>query len=88
MVKPREITPPEPSPVIAAMFASVDEALALWTGLLERGIYVNLVFPPATPNGSYLLRFSVSAAHTLSQIDQIGAAFADAQKDYATSSAA
>jgi 8-amino-7-oxononanoate synthase len=79
---------PEPSPVIAAMFASVDEALALWTGLLERGIYVNLVFPPATPNGSYLLRCSVSAAHTFSQIDQIGAAFADAQKDYATSSAA
>ena len=79
---------PEPSPVIAAMLTDVDEALALWTGLLERGVYVNLVFPPATPNGSYLLRCSVSAAHTTDQIDQIGAAFADAQKDYATSSAA
>ncbi|MFP6680742.1 MAG: aminotransferase class I/II-fold pyridoxal phosphate-dependent enzyme [Gammaproteobacteria bacterium] len=79
---------PEPSPVIAAMLTDVDEALALWTGLLERGVYVNLVFPPATPNGSYLLRCSVSAAHTTTQIDRICAAFAKAQKDYATSSAA
>ncbi len=79
---------PEPSPVIAAMLTDVDEALAIWTGLLERGVYVNLVFPPATPNGSYLLRCSVSAAHTTTQIDRICAAFAQAQKDYATSSAA
>ena len=79
---------PEPSPVIAAMLTDVDEALALWTGLLGRGVYVNLVFPPATPNGSYLLRCSVSAAHTTTQIDRIYAAFAQAQKDYATSSAA
>lgn len=79
---------PEPSPVIAAMLTDVDEALAIWTGLLERGVYVNLVFPPATPNGSYLLRCSVSAAHTTTQIDRICAAFAQAQKEYATSSAA
>lgn len=79
---------PQASPVIAAMLSDVDEALALWTGLLERGVYVNLVFPPATPNGSYLLRCSVSAAHTTTQIDQIAAAFAEAQKDFATSSAA
>jgi len=70
------------------MLSDVNEALALWTGLLERGVYVNLVFPPATPNASYLLRCSVSAAHSTAQIDQIGAAFAEAQKDYATSSAA
>lgn len=79
---------PQASPIIAAMVTDVDEALALWTGLLARGIYVNLVFPPATPNASYLLRCSVSAAHTREQIDEIGDAFAAAQKDYATSSAA
>ncbi len=79
---------PQPSPVIAAMLTDVNEALALWTGLLERGVYVNLVFPPATPNGSYLLRCSVSAAHSKGQIDRICTAFAEAQKDYATSSAA
>ena len=75
---------PHPSPVIAAVLGDIDEALAIWTGLLHRGVYVNLVFPPATPNGSYLLRCSVSAAHSSEQIDQISTAFAAAQKDYAT----
>lgn len=79
---------PEPSPIIAAMLTDMNEALAVWSGLLERGVYVNLVFPPATPNGSYLLRCSVSAAHTSGQIDRICAAFAAAQQDFATSSAA
>jgi len=76
------------SPVIATQLNDIHEAVAMWMGLLERGVYVNLVFPPATPNGSYLLRCSVSAAHTSAQIDEICAAFADARKDFATSSAA
>ena len=79
---------PEPSPVIAAMVPDIHHALAIWSGLLERGVYVNLVFPPATPNGSYLLRCSVSAAHTTAQIDQICDAFEDAERAFATSSAA
>jgi 8-amino-7-oxononanoate synthase len=79
---------PHRSPVIAAMVTDIDEALALWTGLLQRGIYVNLVFPPATPKGSYLLRCSVSAAHTSEQIDKICSAFAAVQKDFIASSAA
>jgi len=79
---------PHPSPVIAAVLGDIDEALAIWTGLLQRGVYVNLVFPPATPNGSYLLRCSVSAAHSSEQIDQISTAFAAAQKDYTTLSPA
>ena len=33
---------------------------AYWTS----GIYVNLMIPPATPNGECLLRCSISAAHT------------------------
>ncbi len=43
-------------------------------------VYVNLVVPPATPDGSSLLRCSVSAGHTPDQIDLIGAAFADVQR--------
>ena len=39
------------------------------------GVYVNLVTPPATPDGGCLLRCSVSAGHNTEQIDQIGAAF-------------
>jgi 8-amino-7-oxononanoate synthase len=70
---------PEPSPIIAVRFDQREKAFAGWTGLIERGVYVNLVLPPATPDGSSLLRCSVSAGHTPEQIDTIGNAFADLQ---------
>jgi 8-amino-7-oxononanoate synthase len=70
---------PEPSPIIAVRFAQREKAFAGWTGLIERGVYVNLVLPPATPDGGSLLRCSVSAGHTPEQIDTIGNAFADLQ---------
>ncbi|HQU14919.1 MAG: 8-amino-7-oxononanoate synthase [Chromatiales bacterium 21-64-14] len=66
---------PEVSPVVAVMLDSKAQALAFWRGLLERGIYVNLMFPPATPNGRCLVRCSVSAAHSPEQIEVICAAF-------------
>ena len=68
---------PEPGPIIAVRCSTVEEAFAKWNGLLERGIYVNMVLPPATPDGGALLRCSLSAAHTREQIERIGAAFAD-----------
>jgi 8-amino-7-oxononanoate synthase len=67
---------PEPSPVVAVRLESIDNAIALWRGLLEYGVYVNLVTPPATPDGSCLLRCSVSAGHSPEQIEQIVNAFA------------
>jgi 8-amino-7-oxononanoate synthase len=79
---------PEVSPVIAAMITEGEQALALWSGLLERGVYVNLIFPPATPNAAYLLRASVSAAHSDAQIDKICDTFAEVQETIAASSPA
>ena len=70
---------PEPSPVVAVRVASIDQAIALWKSLLENGVYVNLVTPPATPDGGCLMRCSVSAGHSPEQIEQIGRAFADQQ---------
>ena len=67
---------PEPSPVVAVRVPNIDHAVALWKGLLEAGVYVNLVTPPATPDGGCLLRCSVSAGHSVEQIEQIGNAFA------------
>jgi 8-amino-7-oxononanoate synthase len=67
---------PEPSPVVAVRVANIDQAIAFWKGLLEAGVYVNLVTPPATPDGGCLLRCSVSAGHSAQQIDQIVQAFA------------
>jgi 8-amino-7-oxononanoate synthase len=71
---------PEPSPVVAVRVANIDQAIALWKGLLEAGVYVNLVTPPATPDGGCLLRCSVSAGHSPEQIEQIGNAFASLRR--------
>jgi 8-amino-7-oxononanoate synthase len=66
---------PEPSPVIAVRLTQLERAFGMWKGLLEHGVYVNLVLPPATPEGNALLRCSVSAGHSPEQIDKIGEAF-------------
>ncbi|MDQ3186106.1 MAG: aminotransferase class I/II-fold pyridoxal phosphate-dependent enzyme [Pseudomonadota bacterium] len=68
---------PEPSPVIATILDTPQQALALWNGLLEHGIYVNLILPPAAPDGKSLVRCSVSAVHTSEQMDDVGRAFAE-----------
>jgi len=65
-----------PSPVLAVMLRDRVEALQFWSQLLARGVYVNLMLPPATPDGVSLIRCSVSAAHTPEQIDAVCAAFA------------
>jgi 8-amino-7-oxononanoate synthase len=70
---------PEPSPIIAVRLSTREQTLAMWCMLLERGVYVNWVVPPASPDGSSLLRCSISAGHTPEQIDAIGDAFADLQ---------
>ncbi len=67
---------PEVSPVIAVKLPiSMEQAPVLWGELLSRGVYVNLIFPPAAPDGGCLLRCSLSAAHTPEQIDAILSAF-------------
>ena len=71
---------PEASPVIAIRFDTVETAFGVWNGLLENGVYVNMVLPPATPDGGALLRCSLNAEHTRVQIDRIGDAFASLRK--------
>lgn len=68
---------PEVSPVVAPRLPRAKDALALWQGLLEAGVYVNLVLPPATPDDSSLLRCSVSAGHTPEQMEAICTAFSE-----------
>lgn len=58
----------EVSPISAVILRDQVQAMRFWSGLLAAGVYVNLAFPPATPQGIYLLRCSLSAAHTPEQI--------------------
>jgi len=68
---------PDLSPVVAIRTPSRETTLIAWKALLDKGIYVNLVFPPAAPAGMSLLRCSVSAAHTVNQINCILEAFSE-----------
>ena len=65
------------SPVIAVVLNDRIEALEFWKRLVQHGVYVNLMLPPATPNGVSLIRCSVSAAHTDEQIAAVSAAFGE-----------
>jgi len=67
---------PEPSPIIAVRFGQAEDTIAFWNGLFRQDVYVNMILPPATPDGGSLLRCSVSAAHTPDQIDRICQSFA------------
>jgi 8-amino-7-oxononanoate synthase len=70
---------PQVSPVVAVRLSDKSQAFAAWKQLLEQGIYVNLILPPAAPEGGALLRCSLSAAHTPEQLDHIMEAFATLQ---------
>lgn len=62
---------PEISPVVAVRCKDRETALAQWNQLLQAGVYVNMMLPPATPAGASFLRCSISAAHQAEQIDTI-----------------
>ena len=68
------------SAIIAVMLPDQQQAVVAWQALLEAGVYVNVARPPATPNGMFLLRCSLSADHSAEQIKTILAAFKSAGK--------
>ena len=70
---------PEVSPIVAVRFEQREEAIGLWNAILDQGVYVNMILPPAAPDGGSLLRCSATAAHTPDQIDRICKAFATAR---------
>jgi 8-amino-7-oxononanoate synthase len=67
---------PTASPVVAVEMEDRSATIDCWKALMEAGVYVNLVIPPASPSTNFLLRNSVSAAHSSEQIDTIIAAYA------------
>ncbi len=61
----------DPGPVTALVFNERDAAIALWQGLLDAGIYTNLMVPPSTPAGLNIVRISLSAAHSEADISRM-----------------
>jgi 8-amino-7-oxononanoate synthase len=61
------------SPIVSIPVGNEPAAITLWQTLLEAGIYVNIMLPPACPPDACLLRASCSAAHTFEEIDRAAA---------------
>ncbi|MEL6212974.1 MAG: aminotransferase class I/II-fold pyridoxal phosphate-dependent enzyme [Pseudomonadota bacterium] len=62
----------DPSPVISILLPSREATFMAWNFLLEQGVYVNMAIPPGTPDANtFLLRLSVSAAHTDDDAEKI-----------------
>lgn len=66
---------PQVSPIVSVAMPDVPTAVAFWNMLLDRGVYVNLTLPPATPDGRALLRSSLTAAHEPAQVEAAAAHF-------------
>jgi 8-amino-7-oxononanoate synthase len=69
------------SPVVALRIGETEHAIALWKALLGRGVYVNMIVPPASPDGAAMLRLSISAAHSEDDIAEICTAMEGALRD-------
>jgi 8-amino-7-oxononanoate synthase len=67
----------DPGPVVALLFDSREDALSTWQGLLDAGVYTNLMIPPATPAGLAIVRISLSAAHSDDDLTLIVASLAE-----------
>jgi 8-amino-7-oxononanoate synthase len=61
----------DPGPVTALLFDDRATAMRLWQGMLDAGIYTNLMVPPSTPAGLSIVRISLSAAHSDADIDRM-----------------
>lgn len=77
-----------PGPVTALVFAERDKAMAHWQGLLDAGVYTNLMLPPATPKGLNIVRISLSAAHSDQDLSRIVNALEELAKRFPVDTAA
>ena len=71
------LAPGHPSPILPVVVGDEDDAVALATALLERGILVPAIRPPTVAPGTSRLRVALSASHTDAQIETLAAALAE-----------
>jgi 8-amino-7-oxononanoate synthase len=63
------------TPVIPVVIGDMMTCFQFWSDLLDAGVFVNAVVPPAVPPGQTLMRTSYMATHTNEDLDFILAAF-------------
>jgi len=57
------------APIVPVLIGPANEAMKLYSSLLDRGIYAMAIRPPTVPDGTCRLRFTVSAAHSEVDVD-------------------
>ena len=63
------------SPIIPVVVGDMETCFRFWRDLVEEGVFVNAVVPPAVPPGQSLMRTSYMATHSDEELDQILTAF-------------
>ena len=63
------------TPIIPVVVGDMMTCFKFWHDLLEEGVFVNAVVPPAVPKGQALMRTSYMATHTNEELDFILDAF-------------
>lgn len=63
------------SPIIPVVIGDMMVSFEFWRDLLDAGVFVNAVVPPAVPRGQSLMRTSYMATHTNDDLDFILDAF-------------
>ena len=71
-----------PTPIIPLYTYTTLATLVAVKEIFNRGVYVNPVLPPATPEGEALLRTSYMASHTEAQLDEAMDVIAGVMKEY------
>ena len=69
---------PSDTAIQPLIIGSNEDALAVMARLDEQGVWVPAIRPPTVPEGTARLRISLSAAHTIEQVDQLCGALAQA----------
>ena len=72
---------PSASPIQPLLVGSNAAALRLADALRERGILLPAIRPPTVPQGEARLRISLSAAHSLAEVDVLAAALHELARD-------
>ncbi len=65
------LRPGHPSPIVPVVVGGEQAALAAAAALRARGVLVPAIRPPTVPVGTSRLRVTLSAAHTLDQVDAL-----------------
>jgi len=73
---------PSATPIQPLVIGGNEAALTVSERLRERGIWVPAIRPPTVPRGQARLRISLSAAHSVEDVERLAAALSDLGKNF------